>query len=192
MGGDSVLARVTDRPGGRLVAVRAYFPATLRAAVRQKSRWLTGIALAGWDRTGWSAPAHIGDHWMRMRDRRATLAIPVLAVAYVALFTWAASLIAHWVGETSPPRLDPLMKALLGANSLLLAWRLMVRAAFVGRSYGWKEALLSLPRVMVGNLIALAAARRALTLYIPMLFGAEPRWDKTDHQFPDHQKQASA
>lgn len=53
LGGRGLFARVTDAEGG-LVAVRAYFPATLTAAVRQKSRWITGIALAGWDRTGWA------------------------------------------------------------------------------------------------------------------------------------------
>lgn len=36
-----------------MVGVRAHFPGTLDAAVRQKSRWITGIALSGWDRLGW-------------------------------------------------------------------------------------------------------------------------------------------
>ena len=79
MGGKTVLARVSEGIGGPPVAVRAYFPDTLKAAVRQKARWLTGIALAGWDRTGWHADAHLGDNWMRMRDRRATLALPVVS-----------------------------------------------------------------------------------------------------------------
>src|SRR3546814_4746345 len=52
LGGRGILARVPEYPGGPVVAVRAYFPATLDAAVRQKARWLFGIALAGWDRTG--------------------------------------------------------------------------------------------------------------------------------------------
>ncbi|RYD85887.1 MAG: hypothetical protein EOP61_38405, partial [Sphingomonadales bacterium] len=38
MGGETALARVAERPGGRPVAVRAYFPDTLGAAVRQKAR----------------------------------------------------------------------------------------------------------------------------------------------------------
>jgi adsorption protein B len=171
--------------------VRAYFPDTLQAAVRQKARWLTGIALAGWDRTGWHAAAHPGDNWMRMRDRRATLALPVLAIAYCTLLLWSVSMLVHFVIGSTAPVLDPAVQALLWANFALVGWRLLVRAAFVHRAYGWREALWSAPRVLVGNYIALFAARRAIGLYTGMLFGAAPRWDKTDHQFPDLREQAA-
>ena len=53
MGLGACFARSRQRAGGPLVATRAYFPDTADAAVRQKARWLTGIALAGWDRIGW-------------------------------------------------------------------------------------------------------------------------------------------
>nr|WP_294809608.1 glycosyl transferase family protein [uncultured Sphingomonas sp.] len=191
MGGKTVLARVPERIGGPPVAVRAYFPDTLRAAVRQKARWLTGIALAGWDRTGWHAAAHLGDNWMRMRDRRATLALPVLAIAYCTLLLWSVSTLVHLVAGSTAPVPDPSIQALLWANFGLVGWRLLVRAAFVHRAYGWREALWSSPRVLVGNYIALFAARRAIGLYTRMLFGAAPRWDKTDHQFPDLPEQAA-
>ena len=54
-GGRGCFARVRDAAGD-VVAVRAYFPDTVHAAVRQKARWMAGIALAGWDRTGWGPP----------------------------------------------------------------------------------------------------------------------------------------
>ncbi|HEU0133656.1 MAG TPA: glycosyl transferase family protein, partial [Allosphingosinicella sp.] len=53
---------------GSLVATREYFPGTLGSAVRQKARWMTGIALSGWDRLGWSGGAV--ERWMRLRDRQ--------------------------------------------------------------------------------------------------------------------------
>lgn len=190
MGGKVVLARVPERPCGPPVAVRAYFPDTLAAAVRQKARWLTGIALAGWDRTGWRAALHPGDHWMRMRDRRATLALPVLAIAYATLLLWSVSLPVHAAIGSAAPMLDPRVQALLWANFALVVWRLGVRATFVQRAYGWREAGWSVPRVIVGNYIALFAARRAIGLYARLLLGAAPRWDKTDHQFPDLPEQA--
>lgn len=192
MGGETALARIAERPGGRPVAVRAYFPDTLGAAVRQKARWLNGIALAGWDRNGWARAGDIGDHWMRVRDRRATLAMPVLAIAYAALVIWGTSVGAHLVSNTPPPALPPLIEALLWANIALLGWRLIVRAIFVWRAYGWTEAMWSVPRVFVGNLVALLAARRAAVAYIAMLAGAAPRWDKTDHQFPDDPERVAA
>lgn len=191
MGGKAVLARVCEHPGGQPVAVRAYFPDTLNAAVRQKARWLTGIALAGWDRTGWHATAHIGDNWMRMRDRRATLALPVLAIAYCTLLLWSVSWTVHGLIGSPRPVLDAGMQTLLWANFALVSWRLLVRAAFVHHAYGWHEALWSAPRVLVGNYVALFAARRAIGLYTGMLLGAAPRWDKTEHQFPDLAEQAA-
>ncbi|WP_319938059.1 glycosyl transferase family protein [Sphingomonas sp. S2-65] len=192
MGGRTILARVADPHTGDLVAVRAYFPHQVHAAVRQKARWMTGIALAGWDRTGWAPPRHLGDHWMRMRDRRTTLAIPVLVVAYCALVLWGLSWTGHALFGGAGPNVPPALAWVLRLNALLLAWRTAVRALFVYRAYGWREAALSVPRTMVANYIALLAARRALFLYLGILAGGAPRWEKTAHHFPDDTKLAEA
>lgn len=183
MGGRTRLARARDCDG-KLIAVRAFFPASLGSAVRQKARWMTGIALAGWDRTGWAPGGSIGEHWMRMRDRRATLAIPVLAIAYLALVVWGLSLGAHLAAGTPVPAPDVALLALLAANLALLGWRIAMRMAFTASAFGPVEALLSIPRLFVANLVALLAARRAITIYLPTLRGKPPVWDKTVHHFP--------
>ena len=185
LGGRGVLARVREHRGGPLVAVRAFFPATLDAAVRQKARWMTGIALAGWDRIGWGATFDWREHWMRARDRRAPLAVLVLAVAYVALVAWGASLTLHALTGVPAPPVSPAMAMLLRVNAVLLGWRLASRALFTGQAYGWREAAWSLPRAFVGNLVALLAARRAVTGYVRSLRGGVLVWDKTRHVFPD-------
>jgi len=192
MGGRTILARLADPHTGDPVAVRAYFPHQIGAAVRQKARWMTGIALAGWDRTGWAPPRHVGDHWMRMRDRRTTLAIPVLMVAYCALMLWGLSWAGHALFGGSALSIPPALAWILRLNAALLAWRTGVRAVFVYRAYGWREAALSVPRTMVANYIALLAARRALFLYLGILAGGAPRWEKTAHHFPDDAKLAEA
>ena len=183
MRGQSLFARIDDGEGG-LVAVRAYFPATIPAATRQKARWMTGIALAGWDRTGWARGGDWRDHWMRMRDRRAPLAVLVLAVAYLAVLSWGARSILHAIVASAPPD-DVLASWLLGATTTLLAWRMAMRGACTWRCYGWREACWSLPRLFVGNLIALVAAPRALMAYLRLLRGGLPVWDKTSHEFPN-------
>ena len=192
LGAEGLFARVAADNDGTVVAVRAYFPGTMRESVRQKTRWMTGIALAGWDRTGWARPLAFADHWMRMRDRRAPLAVVVLAVAYVAMPVWGLSVVLHALLGDAFPFADaarysstPLAPMLFGANAALLVWRLAIRMLFTGRSYGWREAVWSLPRFIVGNLVALVAAPRAILLYIGMLRGAAPVWDKTRHEFPD-------
>lgn len=185
LGGRGAFARVREKRRGPLVAVRAYFPATLETAVRQKSRWMTGIALAGWDRMGWARPFDLHEHWMRMRDRRAPISVLILAIAYVALVAWGASLLGHALLDGGALRLSDPMAGLLRVNAALLLWRLASRAAFTGADYGWREAAWSVPRAFVGNLIALLAARRAMVAYIASLRGTALRWDKTQHTFPD-------
>ena len=70
---------------------------------------------------------------------------------------------------------------LLTVNGWLLAWRVAMRAFFTGSAYGWRQALLSVPRLLVGNIIAMLAAARALSLHFG---GGAKRWDKTQHVFP--------
>ena len=190
LGGRTRFVRARDAAGG-LIAVRAYFPADLPAAVRQKARWLTGIALAGWDRVGWLRGGSIGEHWMRMRDRRATLAIPVLAIAYLALVAWGAALVGHWLADSPMPTPDAPVAWLLAVNAALLGWRVAIRVAFTGAAHGAGQAALAVPRVLVANLIALLAARRALAIYWPTLRGDPARWDKTAHHFPEPGEEAA-
>lgn len=185
LGGRGTLARIRMRGGGPVALVRAYFPATLDAAVRQKARWMTGIALAGWDRIGWARWQALGDHWMRMRDRRAPLAVLVLSAAYLALVAGALSAGLHAVLGGQRVGAGSVPGWLLVVNAGLLIWRLAMRALFTGAAYGWAEALWSIPRMVVGNVIALLAARRAMIDYVAMLRGRPPRWDKTAHVFPD-------
>jgi adsorption protein B len=70
---------------------------------------------------------------------------------------------------------------LLWINLWLLMWRIAMRAVFTGSAYGWREAVRSVPRLLVGNLIAICAAARALVIYAGR---APPAWDKTRHTFP--------
>ncbi|MBN2973227.1 glycosyl transferase family protein [Roseomonas aeriglobus] len=188
MGGRMRFAQVQTADGPP-VAVQAYFPKDFLPAARQKSRWMIGIALAGWDRIGWGRAPHLGEWWMRLRDRRAPIGIIVLLAAYMAsVLMVICGLIDLW--GTDMPSLPGSLVTLLYLNVVLLLWRMLVRAYFVHRLYGWKEALRSAPRMLIGNLVAMEAARRALTRYLAMLRGAPTRWEKTAHQFPDETPKA--
>jgi len=184
LGARQTFARVRDDAGG-LVAVAEYFPNTVREAVAQKARWMIGIALDGWDRLGWGRASDWRDHWMRMRDRRAPLSVFVLLVAYLALLAWGTSLALHAIVGDTTPQPSAAMMLLLNVNAAMLAWRLAMRAWFTGRAYGPWQALLSLPRALVGNFIALMAARKAVWRYTAALRGRRPVWDKTRHRFPE-------
>ena len=180
LGLKTMFVRLPACPGERaVVASRGHFPATLGASVRQKARWLGGIALSGWDRLGWSGG--IGERWMRMRDRRGPLAALLLVAAYGAAFLWSQIWLAEARGAPFKARLDPMLVRLLTINGWLLAWRVLMRACFTSYAYGLGEGLLSVPRVVVGNVITILAAARALSLH---LGGGATRWDKTQHVFP--------
>ncbi len=180
--GQTIMALMNDLDG-KPVASRAYFPSDLAAAVRQKARWMTGIALAGWDRIGWRGG--LAQKWMLLRDRKALLAAIVLGAAYLCIILTAILGAAHLAGWHDPLPLTPFLVMLLWVNLAFLLWRLAMRGFFVTRLHGWRQGLLTIPRSFVANIIAIMAARRALFAYVRHLFGAPLKWDKTEHcSFP--------
>ncbi|HYI47723.1 MAG TPA: glycosyl transferase family protein [Allosphingosinicella sp.] len=167
---------------GEIVATREYFPGTLDASVRQKARWMTGIALSGWDRLGWSGG--LTERWMRLRDRQSLLAAILLGAGYLALALWLALKGWEGAGGGGPAPLPALLSALVTVNLGLLGWRLAFRSGFTAAAYGWREGLRALPRMAVGNLVAMLAALSAFSRYQAIRRGGRPRWDKTAHIFP--------
>ena len=181
-GGRNVFVRLPAPGVAGTVAVRAYFPGTIKAAVRQKARWMTGIALAGWDRLGWRGG--LPELWMRSRDRWMVLNAIVLTAAYLALVLWSFVFVVWWLTGYFYRQPSELLETLLLINLALLIWRLVWRFAFVTRIYGLFEGLLSIPRAVVANIIAMMSARRAFGLYWSSRKGDTMIWEKTSHDFP--------
>ena len=180
LGLKTIFVRMPAVPGSRgVVASRGHFPATFGAAVRQKSRWLGGIALNGWDRLGWRGG--LGERWMRMRDRRGPIAALLLFCGYLAALLWSQLWVAELLGAPIHVAISPTLSTLLWINLWLLVWRIAMRVLFTAAAYGWAEGLLSIPRLVVGNMIAIFASARALLIYLGR---RPPKWDKTSHVFP--------
>ena len=180
----TMFVRIPAVAGSRsVVSSRGHFPATLDAAVRQKARWIGGIALAGWERLGWSGG--IGERWMRMRDRRGPLAALLLVAGYAAILLWLQLWIAEGLGAPVQLAASPLLAWLLKVNFVLLAWRIAMRFGFVTATYGIGEGLLSIPRMLVGNVIAMLAVKRAVALHAK---GGPKTWEKTRHIFPAEER----
>ncbi|MCJ2177269.1 glycosyl transferase family protein [Novosphingobium album (ex Hu et al. 2023)] len=177
-GGTSRFLRVRDAEGG-LVATRAYFPARLDDAVRQKARWVHGIAFQGWDRLGWGKG--IADLWMVVRDRRGPLATLVLTCGYALVVIEGLLGLAWLMGARRAMAIPPLLHVMLVLCLAGLAWRLVARFAFTAHEYGVTEGLLAVVRVPVANFIAILAGRKAFASYLRTLRGAAVRWDKTEH-----------
>ena len=180
LGYRTLFVRIPAVRGSRVVvASRSHFPSSLQAAVRQKARWIGGIAMTGWDRLGWRGG--LGERWFRMRDRRGPLAALLLLAGYLAALLWSELALAHALGAPSVFRPSSLLMWLLGINAWLLLWRVAMRILFTTLGYGWREGLRAIPRLLVGNWIAIRAALRAIAIHRR---GGPVTWDKTAHIFP--------
>jgi bacteriophage N4 adsorption protein B len=180
--GTFVRARSAD---GRLIASRALFPQRLDQSVRQKTRWLRGIALDGWDRLGWPVGRamvwrdRLATVWMLWRDRRVVLTALAIVAAYLAMPLWLGLAIASY----PMPMPGAALKVVLAANLLLFAWRLGMRGWHSGRLYGAWHGVMAVLRQPVSNIILVMTAWRAVSGYLGCRRGQPLRWDKTDHAF---------
>lgn len=164
---------------GRLIATRAYFPAQLNHVVAQKTRWVHGIALQGWDRIGWGGG--LIERWMRARDRRGPFAALVLVAGYALIVLTALGGAGVVAGVIEPRPLGPVLKVLLIANLVAFGWRAAWRFAFTVRVYSWAEGLRAVLRIPLANVVAIMAGRRAVMAYFGNLKGSALVWQKTPH-----------
>ncbi|OZI42214.1 type II secretion system protein E [Bordetella genomosp. 5] len=170
------------------LGVREYFPNTFRTAYRQKARWTLGIGLQGWQQVGWTGS--FATKYLLFRDRKGLFTSFIAIVAYLLLAQFVLFMFINAMGWWTvffPSAFGPSswVLNLMWINTILLGLRLTQRAYFVGRLYGWEHALLSAPRMIVGNFINAMAAARAWRLYLGhLIFRKRLVWDKTMHDFP--------
>ncbi len=157
------------------IATREFFPQRWHAALRQKTRWVTGIGLQGWERFGWRG-SRAELYWL-WRDRRGLVGSP-LAVVGNAIFLYGLAT-ALWT------RVTPL-GALL--TSIALGFQLLrtgVRMGCVARLYGFPFSLGVPIRIFYANLLNAAATFGALSQYFVARLRKHPvRWLKTEHAYP--------
>lgn len=164
------------------IATREYFPRRLRAAIQQRTRWVTGIALQAWERHGWKGPP--GQVYWLWRDRKGLIGNPLSIFANLVFLYGLATLPAGSVarlGHCVDPRISALTLA-------LLAYRMGLRMACVGRLYGLRFAL-GLPiRSVCANLINSLASFLAMDRFARAKIRGEPLvWLKTEHAYPSRE-----
>lgn len=177
------------------LGVREYFPDTFRTAYRQKARWTLGISLQGWQQVGWAGS--LATKYLLFRDRKGLATSFISILAYILLLHFMLFYLLDVLGlwtvyypSTFPA--NGWLVTLIWLNSLMLALRVIQRCYFVGNIYGWEHALLSIPRMVIGNFINAMAAARAWRLFLAhLIFRAPLVWDKTMHDFPSSSQLAS-
>jgi len=169
------------------VAVREFFPADFHASVRQKTRWIIGIVFQGWEKIGWQKG--IALNYFLWRDRKGIVTNFANILGYFIVFN--VVMMSLYTKVTSdnwwfPPFIKEggLIWNLLIANALFFTIRLLHRAYFSGQLYGWKGAVLSIPRAVWGNIINFFAMVNAIKIVVShKLKGKEIGWNKTTHDF---------
>jgi bacteriophage N4 adsorption protein B len=168
------------------IATRAYFPDDIRAAIRQKTRWVTGICLQAWQMQGWKGSMAV--RYALYRDRKGMLGHFACVLGYPVMFL--AFALSAW--HSSDPhvvvavfRHTAIIFDSLCSVIALAVWRIAQRAVQVGRIYGSRAALFSILRFPWGNLINGCAVFSAVYIYMLAMIRREPlRWAKTKHVFP--------
>lgn len=170
-----------------VICVREYFPNTLAAAVRQKSRWIVGIVYQGWKTLRWTDNATL--NYFLWRDRKGGLTnfVSFLATLLLLQFVmvWGYQMVAqHPYRFLSVFEGDRWITLLLQANLLLMINRVAHRVFFVSSYYGFSQGLWSIPRLFWGNFINFLANWRAIRQIVRQGDARRVAWDKTMHDFP--------
>ena len=167
-----------------IVATREYFPDTCTKAIRQRTRWVTGIALQTWERHGWTGS--LAQRYWFWRDRKGLFGSP-LSFATNLMFgagcaTWLCSLLC---GQPWVLLQQHLPSLLLMGTFVLQMIHLGARMFCVSRVYGWLYAMGVPLRVVWANFINCSAALRAIGRYGLAHWRHEPLvWVKTEHAYP--------
>jgi adsorption protein B len=162
---------------GTFIATREYFPRRMGSAIRQRTRWITGIALQGWERHRWrGGPLQV--YWL-WRDRKGLICNPI---SLATNLVFAYSVFARIWERASPA---PYLIQILSVTFALHILRTTVRIGCTSRIYGIRFGIFAPVRAVVANLINSAAVIKALHRYaLARSRGEALVWVKTEHAYP--------
>lgn len=174
--------RLTGAGRDEFVATREYFPSSFGASVRQKSRWILGIAFQGLKNLGWSGTWV--DRYFLMRDRRGPLNSLLIVMSALLM---AALLAFHLTLHRDPWFFsERWFQVLVGINLSAALWRLGQKARAVRLTHSTAQSLMVFPRWFVGAFVNATASWRALRQFRRSVrTGRAPVWFKTQHRLPE-------
>ena len=170
------------------IAVREFFPSTFSAAVRQKSRWITGIVFQGWKSIGWQKS--LRTNYFLFRDRKAIFTNLANLLAYFLVLNVVVMSIYTKITQDTwwfPPLVpeNSFLWTILLLNAFFLLNRIVQRMYFTYKHFGFRRSLLSVPRIVWGNIINIFAMYRATSQVLQSDKKVKDlSWDKTTHDFP--------
>jgi adsorption protein B len=177
LGYSQIFVPVQIEPDGP-VATREYFPQTVRRSIAQRTRWVTGIALQGWQHHGWP----VGQAYWFWRDRKG-IAGNLLSPFANVLCLYGA--LRHAAGGPIAALLPAWLVPACEVTCAITVIQIAVRAHSASAIYGWGFAALTPLRMLWGNLVNFAATAIALWDFFDSRWrGKGLAWRKTDHVYP--------
>jgi adsorption protein B len=164
------------------VATREFFPKTLEASIKQKTRWVYGINFEALYKLGW-----VGDPWdfyFFLRDRKGMITsfLPPVSAALLALLLLGYVDTADMSGA-----MGSILVASMWINLFALITRYVVRVLAGHQVYGRYDWVGIAVRWPVAIYINMAAVYRAWKTFLgESELATKPIvWSKTVHELPD-------
>ena len=174
-----VYSRVPQDP--TIVATLEYFPKDFWAAVKQKSRWIYGIAFDAATRLGWSGS--LWDTFFFYRDRKGAI---TNLLAPLSLLLLIIALLIGVKHQSLSRTFDLISATMLGFNLITMSFRLYFKAISFRDIYGFYGIGGILARWPLAILInAIAVLRAWRSFLIESGLASRPiAWVKTQHELP--------
>ena len=164
------------------IATREYFPNSIIASIKQKSRWIAGIVFQGKSLLAWQGG--FAERYFLLRDRSGPInSLIVLASMGVMIFYFSTYGMYLPIPEVL---LSPLVQIVFFSNLGFLIFHLLNRASAVFSVYGISPLLLIPVRGIISNFINIGATFRAWQT----VKAAQEKnqktlvWEKTHHELP--------
>ncbi|HPC28984.1 MAG TPA: glycosyltransferase [Candidatus Ratteibacteria bacterium] len=162
----------------------AYFPFDFVRAVKQKTRWIVGIAFQEWANTGWHGNLATKENLIKDRKGFITSACNLLGYVvfgYVIIYLLGRYNIVPFKWEPIFYPGTPLFLLIIIATCFMVI-RIIQRVVIVTMVYGIVPGLLAIPRLFLVNIINGIASFRALNLFLKTWSQQVLKWDKTEHK----------
>lgn len=159
---------IKDNNKKNFIATREYFPKKIRASIRQRSRWVLGIAYQSFKSLGWKGS--LAQKYFLFRDRKGPIANTLTCLGFSLFF------------------IEPKAEEALYMLPIIVFFacnRVFQRFFHTSEVYGAPATWMLIPRMILGNFINAAASIRATYQYLKyVVAGIEPVWLKTSHELP--------
>ncbi len=168
------------------VATREYFPRKFHDAAKQRTRWITGIALQSWEfHTARDTFSSLYWFWRDRKGIIGNLVSPLTNVLFVfGSTTWTSAHVLHteWrlAGELSS------LYSVYMTGLALQAFHTLIRISCCARIYGFAFACGVPIRIVLGNWMNGFATCKAIWNYSnAKIHGRALQWAKTEHAYPN-------